>query len=454
MSKYTFIQSIDPNQLTDTDSRSDIWLVKNKEINYDCIMKVSFRSVTMVSSSGKTFTYEPSTGKLLTHEISIYQYILANLIQKRNVRNILRIVDAVLLDGESEFKFLQTTGLPRNQLQQNIVDNFNFMLGFTSERTRIDKKSSKSLQEVDLKGPLATGVAKVQAQADYSKPMQLQALVTPKIQGSFDQFVFSRKLSSWEFMRYMFILFTTLTELAVQGINQNDMHFGNVLVDKTFTGGSEFNKNYVLVFNQKCILVDLPYTLFIYDFNLSTCTLEMGKMIKPVLDKPDYKRKGICPNFHPKRDFFRLLCSMYHFIQTMKKQKAYDPEDEKVFGQIQSEIISRLFLNETIRKKVIEEDSNCWFVNVDGISLLCNDSALDSGLVGVNDILEWCFQYTCWNENVIRVIDIEDGILMDSEQTMLKKHISYNQLQNNIQFVPTTNDLNPNDFFQQLSAYL
>ncbi len=72
----------------------------------------------------------------------------------------------------------------------------------------------------------------------------------------------------------------------------------------------------------------------------------------------------------------------------------------------------------------------------------------------MNDILEWCFQYTCWNENVIRVIDIEDGILMDSEQTMLKKHISYNQLQNNIQFVPTTNDLNPNDFFQQLSAFL
>ena len=450
--KYTFIQSVDPAQLTDTDSRSDIWWVKNNEINYECIMKISFLFVTLVTPTGEASKYEPASGKLLNHEIAIYQYILRNLIQNRNVRNVLRIVDALLIDAENVFNFLQTTGLNENQLKQNIVDNFNFMLGFTPERTRIDKKSLQQIAE--LKGPLVTGAYKVQAQADYTKSLQLQALVTPKLQGTFDQFVFSRKLSSWEFMRYMFILFTTLSELAVQGINQNDMHFGNVLVDKTFTGGPEFDKNYLLVFNQSCIVVDLPYTLFIYDFNLSTCNLEMGKMVKPILDRPEYKGKGNCPNFHPKRDFFRLLCSMYHFIQTMKNRKAYEPEDEKVFDQIQKEILTRLFLTDSIRKKILKEDSNCWFVNVDGISLLCNDSTLDSGLVGITDILNWCFQYTCWNENVIQVMDIEDEILMESEQKLLKQNISLKQLENNIQFVSiTTEYLNPNEFFKHLRSF-
>jgi hypothetical protein len=450
--KYTFIQSVDPSQLTDTDSRSDIWLVNNSQINYDCIMKISFLSVTLVTSDGKEVKYEPASGILLEHEIEIYKYILTNLIQKNNVRNVLRIIDSLKVDAKQMQSFLQTTGLDKNQLTQNVVSNFNFMLGFTSERTRIDKKSIRT-ENVVTKGPFITNRNNDQAQADYTKPLQLQVLVTPKIQGTFDQLVFAKKFSSWEFMRYMFILFTTLSELAVQGINQNDMHFGNVLVDKSFTGGPEFNKNYLLVFNQSCILIDLPYTLFIYDFNLSTCTLDMGKAIKPVLDLPEYKSKGNCPNFHPKRDFFRLLCSMYHFIQTMKNRNVYAPEDQQVFNQIQEEIITRLFLNDSIRKKIVNEDSNCWFVNVDGISLLCNDSTLNTGLVEITDILNWCFGYTCWNENVIQVIDIEDGLLTDSEEKLLKKNISLEQLENNIQFVSITTDLKPAQFFTSLRSF-
>jgi hypothetical protein len=450
MVKYTFIQSIEPYLLTDTDSRSDIWLVKNKELDYDCIMKVSFRYVTMNTRSGKKFKYEPSIGKLLSHEISIYQYILKNLIEKENIRNILRVVDSLLLSGEDEFKFLQTIGLDTNQLKQNMVDNFNFMLGFTSERTQIDKKG-KITGNVELMSPLTRRVGNVDSRANYTEDMLLQTLVTPKIQTSFDQFVFSNKLFYWEFMRYMFILLTTLGKLSAQGINHNDMHFGNILIDDTFTGGSKFDKNYLLIFREYCILVDLPYTLFIYDFNLSTCNLEMGKNIQPILDRSEYKQKGICPKFHPKRDFVRLLCSMYHFIQTMKKQKAYDPEDEKVFTQIQSDIINKLFTSTKLKNKILQEDSNCWFVNVDGISLLCDDSELDTGIVDIMDILNWCFDYTCWKQNSIRVLDIEDEVLEDSDQILLRDHISVNQLENNIQFV--TEYTNPKQFLKNIRSF-
>jgi hypothetical protein len=201
-----------------------------------------------------------------------------------------------------------------------------------------------------------------------------------------------------KFMNIMWVVFTTIACMSRVGINQNDLHWGNILFDKNYYGRTRFHKKkYIMCYNDDKILIDLPATPVIYDFDRAS----KEGVSMAILSR--YRAGGNCPEYHKKRDFMRTLCIMYKYVSYFANEPGSDP----LYKKIQREIYTVLIKKDNIRKQFDDQnDMSCWMS--EGFnSVQCSDNDLNNGLEDINLILSWIKSYTSFKK--INRKDFEDS---------------------------------------------
>jgi hypothetical protein len=375
-------------------SPTDIWEVQEKKTNEEYIAKIFIEQVFNIE---KNNFVEPTTSVLLNHEINVYQYLKEQLIEDRNVRNILRIIDTAEFDFEEAFKVIERSNIVKqknltsNQIVRNLLNNCRYML-FRPPGGRKAVTTSTTLN-----APISEDEHIVNGLELFR--VKFKSILTPVIRGgSLSSMLIKNEktIPPWIFMRYMYVLFTTLSAMSDSGVNQNDLHFGNVLVDENFAGGPEFRKRYFLISpSEDALLIDNDLTLFIYDFDRAAIRGGKGKYTEQL---NRVRRGGNCPEFHPKRDFLKILCLMYHFLN----QTNFNSKYKKRFERIKNEIMDKLITSSVIRKAILLENGACWLQTAENDSIHCDAELLNSGMLEGGDIMNWCFRYCSWQKNVVR----------------------------------------------------
>jgi hypothetical protein len=394
-------------------SPTDIWEVEEKKTKQIYIMKVFI--VSILNSDTNSFE-QTLNSILLDHELKVYEYLRDELIQKRNVRNILRLIDAVEFDFPEAYNFIRSSkvakNLSDNQIIRNLINNSKFMLQ--------PKGGRKSVLTPTTSNSTIPMYANKLDNLDLYKE-NFRAIVSPIIAGgSLSSYIMKniKNITPWTLMRYVYIIFTTLGAMSKSGINQNDLHFGNVLIDDKFTGGPEFRKNYFLINAEgDGLFVDLESTLFIYDFDRAAVRGGKGAYKKQL----EYVRGGgNCPEFHPKRDFLKILCLLYHLLVDQKNN--FNPKYRKRYERIQNDIMSKIIIDPTIRDMVERiNDHACWLQTDYNDSIYCDAKLLDKGLVDEDYITNWCFSYCSWYKNVVH---FKNDRLCPSELKLINKFSS------------------------------
>lgn len=368
-------------------SRTDIWDVKDLETGARYIFK-SFVSEfqTFDRRSSRIVAQIPLSADLLIHELNVYRSLRTRLIEppEVNTRNILCVAGDGQFDAKELFEFIQKhrPDLGRSNIQYNIYENLLFLLRLSKARKREPitlKRSVPTLHQRDLEVPFGNvDVVRLDL------PIQYRCFFTPKIdQLSLADAIESGKINSLDScMRYVYLLFVTLLLTSSVGVNQNDLHWGNILLSQNYFGPSVYHKRvYFLVFNDRLILVDNAYIPFLYDFDRAA----IQNRIVPGLEenKYMYSRGGNCPKFNPKRDFVKMLCCLWHYLRILSRT---DPKARTY----QDEIMTLLIRDETVREAIRNSHDACWMTTADDSdSVLCIDSHLNNGISSRTGIVQW-----------------------------------------------------------------
>lgn len=368
-------------------SRTDIWDVKDLETGARYIFK-SFVSEfqTFDRRSSRIVAQIPLSADLLIHELNVYRSLRTSLIEppEVNARNILCVVGDGQFDAKELFEFVQKyrPDLSRANIQYNIYENLLFLLRLSKARSREPltlKRQVPVLQQRDLEVPFGNvDVVRLDL------PIQYRCFFTPKIdQLSLADAIESGKVNSLDScMRYMYLLFLTLLLTSSVGVNQNDLHWGNILMSQNYFGPSAYHKRiYFLVFNDRLVLVDNPYVPFLYDFDRAA----IQNKVVPGLEenKYMYSRGGNCPKFNPKRDFVKMLCCLWHYLRILSRS-------ESKARTYQDEIMTLLIRDETVRDAIRNSHDACWMTTADDSdSVLCIDSHINNGISSRSGIIQW-----------------------------------------------------------------
>lgn len=437
LSDFILIKGLESNSASST----DIWVVKEVEDKKDedfesdqeYIMKVFIEKILFKDDTASKFRYTIPVlddFNLLNGEISIYQLIKKQLINNRNVRNIVPIKTSTEFNSTQEYEFLVKSIKPTNKKQQqnivrNMIYNALYMLGFEESRTNIKKISSNSVypQSVyNIMGQPNYEVYYNNITASPSRPntgtysfveYKMKSIVTPYIKGStFHDYLKdnSNTLTPEELMRYVYILLVTNYQMSEVGINQNDLHWQNILMDANFTGSKNFAKKYFTFMDDNCIYIDLKYTLFIYDFDRAVVINQPNKILKK------YQHGGNCPEFHKKRDFLKTLCILHKYLES--NMKFFNKDYRSTFEKIKNDLMNVVIQTEYIRKSIKKAgDRSCWlgyrkYINentYENFSVYCEAEELEKGIADRKDILNWCLSYTGFDS-----IDFSDPLYYDN----------------------------------------
>lgn len=391
-------------------SKTDIWKLKSKKDGKIYIMKLFINTV-----DGKT---HPRYYKLLKHELIIYDMLRKKLINEKNSKNILFYETIGVTNFEKLFSFVDKSKyntLNKKELLHNFVVNNRFMLGLEKSRVRINSKPD-------------THIFFSNVFYEYNiKTFTYSYIITPLMEKDFSDFLYDYKIK-WtlkKLCKYMSIILSTVYQISSTGINQNDLHFGNIFLSNTIHGPTKWHsKNYVLIINNKVFMVDLEYTIYIYDFDRSAVK---NKYIKELSSK---RMGGNCPEFHTKRDFLKIICGLY---QHLKYINTTDMNLEKF-----RKFLIQKFIKSSKLRDAIDYDPGC-FLSEDGNSLQCNGKLLDSGMVSVQELLKFFFETSDFKTVSMKKI-------ISRNKTSLNKiveHLKQNKwkgdilkyITNNIQFI-------------------
>jgi serine/threonine protein kinase len=107
-----------------------------------------------------------------------------------------------------------------------------------------------------------------------------------------------------EFFQYVFQLFFTVTALSECGFNHNDLHSGNILMDSYYPSESQLGK-YTWTYDNKKRVMYTNTRLIprIFDFDLASMT--------NIPNQSYYKRYKTCSGFVARKDFLRIMNSIY-----------------------------------------------------------------------------------------------------------------------------------------------
>lgn len=389
MDNFIIVKGYESNSASPTD------ILECNLQGQDVIAKVYINETTYSIDNGQTWIAgNPSSADSLNYEAEVYGRIKNELIIPFNIRNILP------LKNHYEFTFDEYNQLLIRSL--NLSTNAQKIQAYNS----IYKNSIFMFQDRVTFGPNRMSLTNIKVLPDkeyYSNIARLNGGLQVKMRHNIYRAIITSKLEpkplisyikenistfygekgKRNFMNIMFIILITLYCMSAKGVNQNDLHWGNILFDTNFFGRTRFHlRKYIIVHNTSLFLIDLPGTPVIYDFDRASIA---GKYNS---DLDDYKDGGNCPEFHKKRDIMRTICCMYKRIETLFKGKTE-------YDRIKHEILQTIVKSENIRKSFRDmDDISCWMPTEGRTSLQCLESELDSGLADINDIIKWSIKHT------------------------------------------------------------
>ena len=394
LSEFVFEKYIDSNSV----SLSDIWVVRNKIDNKPYILKLWVDG--FIKKDGTREVFPKRDLQMLRNETKIYNDITKDVIESQNVRNILFVKETetnvrfdTLLDMLEESKLL-----PREQFKNNLL--FTTRQLFLSRIT--DGKDQKNIVYEESHGKLPDSLFKINGY-DIQKEVLYAFICTPLIDGgnlydiigSMYKKVQERRptLTDSEFlnktMNYMTLILITLSIMAENGYNHNDLHFGNVLMSNEIFGINSYHtKNYFLVVDNMILFINNEYIPYIYDFDR---TVKNGIEFNEL---EDFEQYGQCIKFNKHRDILKFLCSfmrlaiqiwpdqcedIFSFIESVRsfstKFKQYLRGNSIPKGN--KEKLLRYFTKKDREEYIINKD--CYFKKSDTESYLCDESLFKEG---------------------------------------------------------------------------
>jgi hypothetical protein len=398
-------------------SSTDIFIVKDlrdkKEYFFKMFIdhyKLNIKTPTKIKSQQMI----SADTEQLIREIRFYKTLREQIIIPHNVRNLLCVQgDGFFNTTEYLDLVLKSTPLSYNQASQNVQQNTLYMLSQVENREAIDTKRSE-VSFIENNYPISKN-----SWIDFSQPIFYRFMMTPKIQNmtletGLEQEL-NRGLDAKGFMNYIFILFLSQYIMSCYGLNQNDLHWGNILMDDKYIGPSSLHsKKYLIVYDQEVLLIQNRYILYMYDFDRS---VRQGEYFS-VLNDPNLISGGNCPDYHPKRDFIRTVCMIYRFIRDQNKSSI------SAFSDIQTDILN-LFISDSHVRELIEKDrhmyqNSCLLEDFDKVSLSCKPTLLKN--VASNDtILNWSLTKTDYKRfNISELLDVEKNMKQSSYYSNIK----------------------------------
>jgi hypothetical protein len=378
---------------SDSASRSDIWESMDTQTGKSVIFKVfMYEFQSSEKTTSEEYTEIPHNREGFLHEINVYQTLREYLIDDPSVncRNILCIVgDGTFTHNDLYAALKRDTTLSAQNIEYNLNQNLRFLIHLKEKpRYSITRELKKAPK---LKASQWAIQLKDGRTVRLDLPVLLGCFITPKIdQLSIEDAIEKKVIRIPECFRYLFVIFITLLLMSSVGVNQNDLHWGNILLSKTYVGPSpRHKKHYFMVYNDQIILIDNPMIPIIYDFDRTSINHKRISTLE--YNKDFYATGGNCPRFHAKRDFVKSLCCMFQYCNRLRA--THPPaEEEAVLRQIQTEILGGLIKSEQVREAILRSNEACWMstVNQDN-SILCFDRDLLHGVVSRQAIIDWCF---------------------------------------------------------------
>jgi hypothetical protein len=374
-------------------SKSDIWEAIDKRTQKPVIFKAFILEHYEQRPDG---TLESVRGKmdddlgLMYHEIRTYKSLREQVILPYNARNILCAVGEGDFSSSQLYQFIKNSPhvkLSDNAINQNLLFNAKFLLDVGRARekrssiTTTHRDSLPPLQRADLQIELTNG-----SKIRLDKPIRYGCIITPKLkQTTLGKLVEEDALSAKEFANYLFIVMVTIWIMASKGVNQNDLHWWNILLDDTYFGPNEKHKRkYLMVYNDRVILIDNKFIPYIYDFDRAAVARQI---VPPLVGKKYLSKGGNCPRFHPLRDFAKTVCNIYKSLEGAVQS------GNAALRAIQDDALYKLVKSDFLRDGIRNSTQSCWMTSGD-TSLMCSDSTLDQGLARPEEMVEWCLGKT------------------------------------------------------------
>lgn len=332
----------------------------------------------------KSFNKEnPEEYALLKQERQVYRFLKQKLFPY-NIRNILYPFQAqgpmTKLTYKELFQLVKQSSynkLTSKQIRENIIVNTMYMMGIDDDEDR------KPLDAKRVHSPHMDPYVE-----QYIERTVYKFIMTPLVgEIEYDDYsdFLEKNKKFWTpktLSRYMAVLLLTIYQMAKVGINQNDLHFGNILIsDQVFGPTPYYSRTYLIVTRKLTYIVDNKYTLFIYDFDRSA----VRGRYNPILESTEHA--GNCPEFHPKRDILKIICSFYQhiFYLTRTHLDVYPYQDQ---------LLDTVIPNPTLRDRIKQAKKHCYLSpqGSEHTSLYCMSEVLNDGVLDVEKILKFFFK--------------------------------------------------------------
>jgi hypothetical protein len=343
-----------------TGSSSDMYIVENKSTGDEFFLKLAVKK----TDQGET----PEYYFLFQNEKWVYNYLKKELIGKYHSRNILPIESYGNLNYEQWFEWVRDSPITRDlsdgQIDRNLLLITEFMMEERDNHQPIDSNRSLKL----------LGVIQNIDKFRYSY------IMTPLIKGDYLNFglLLGNLSSIQEVCKYTCVLLFTIHQLLKVGVNHNDLHFGNILV-RNFQPCDFESKTYLLVTPENTFIVDLPYTLILFDFDRSV----IKNKHNPYLE--EYALYGNCPDFHPRRDILKVICNLFRFIKWYIVDDVMKADPSEMMNFLDY-MLEQLISDEYIRER-IRETTNCFLEMDDDLAIGCREEYLDRGVSSIGKAL-------------------------------------------------------------------
>jgi hypothetical protein len=344
-------------------SHTDFWIIRNRQNKKRYMLKLFVNQI----KGEHTRVFERQN-----HEVRTYAALKTYLIEQEQVRNILYYYGygSEIFRNLVEFVYRsRETRLTKKEIEHNLIQITRFIIGPKAIRTtRIDDKPVGPLEKKEhFYNP---------------KAMVYSYIITEYVEGREDFADLLRKtsiLNAQIISRYMAIILTTLYQMSQLGINQNDLHFGNIFINRTSYGPDEyFQRVYLLVFANKTVIVDNPYTPLIYDFDRASIYNRKLSFLE------GYKHGGNCPEYHEKRDFIRALCCLYKYMQRRPEYSV------RLFSE---KMMETLFIDDAARSFIRGyEGSSCHLSISEKDSVQCLKK-IQEFIIDLPEILAFFFEH-------------------------------------------------------------
>lgn len=328
-------------------SRTILLIIRDRRTHKPYFVKMFIESVNDVY---------PDTYPLLKHEIDVYDRLYREL-TPLNVRNVL-------------FPHRTISGVEYEDLL-SFIGKSNQSKKFIEKETLELLKDEPELIPRDLSKITYMGSISEMVDKEYE---------------DFANFLSDKKTfwTSQSLSRYIAILVLTLYQMSTVGVNQNDLHFGNILVSRRRFGPTSFYcPRYLIVTQKHTFIIENEYTLFVFDFDRAA--LE-GKFNSHLMG---FEHGGNCPEFHEKRDLIRVICAIFQHIYLLIATHS------DIFD-FQQRMLNTLVLDPYIRQRIETAYDTCWLEwrpsPNERTSISCIDSWLDNGLASIPEIMHFFFK--------------------------------------------------------------